>query len=294
MAMRILIIDDFKEWRDEVRLLLQARPEWEVIGEASDGLEAVRKAQELKPDLVLLDLGLPKLNGVEVARRILQLIPEPKILIVSQESDADVAQGLLRLGVSGYVFKMHAGKELLAAADAVLQGKQFVSSGLENRHPSQDGAQSDLSFHFEFDSENKIFRAKFHGHVTDESIKHFYQTVASRVAANDFRASILDFSGTASFHVTKDAVLDLAALAPADPTVSRPRVIVAPNTLIFVLARLFQMTGKATRPNLHVVRKLSQAFDLLGVTAPRFEPFEPRFPILPPPTPPGCVGGVPG
>jgi hypothetical protein len=129
---------------------------------------------------------------------------------------------------------------------------------------------SNVSFHFEFDPENKIFHAKFHGPVTDESIKYFYHTVASRVAANDFQGSIVDFSEATSFHVTLHTIRELAALPPVDPELSRPRVVVAPNSLIFGLARMFQILGQETRPNLHVVRKLSQAFTFLGVAPPRF------------------------
>jgi hypothetical protein len=138
---------------------------------------------------------------------------------------------------------------------------------------------SNISFDFEFDPENKIFHAKFHGPVTDESIKYFYDTIVSRVSANDFRASIADFSEATSFHVTLNMIRELAALTPADPEVSRPRLIVAPTNLIFGLARMFQIIGQATRPNLHVVRKLSEAFAFLGVDTPRFQPFTPRFPI---------------
>jgi DNA-binding NarL/FixJ family response regulator len=279
MSIRVLVVDDFEDWRKKVRLLLQARPEVQVIGEASDGLEAVQKAEELKPDLILLDIGLPKLNGIEAARRIRKLVPESKIVALSQETDAALAQELFNLGISGYVVKGRAGRELLTAVGAILQGKKFVSSGLEDRNPSRDELKSNISFHFEFDPENKIFQAKFHGLITDESIKYFYQTVASRVATNDFRASIVDFSDATSFHLTRDAIRELAALPPADPQVLRPRVIVAPNILVFTLARLFQAIGNAARPNLHVVRKLPQAFALLGVATPCFQPFEPRFPI---------------
>jgi DNA-binding NarL/FixJ family response regulator len=110
--------------------MLQERPELQVIGEASDGLEAVQKAEELKPDLILLDIGLPTLNGVDVSRRISMVVPDAKILVVSQNNDADVARAVLSDGASGYVLKLDANRELLRAVEVVLQGGQFVSTGV--------------------------------------------------------------------------------------------------------------------------------------------------------------------
>jgi CheY-like chemotaxis protein len=112
---------------------LQKKPELHILCEVSDGLEAVQKAQELKPDLIVLDIGLPTLTGIEAARRIRKLSPESKILFLSQESSADAVQEALGLGALGYVVKAHAGSELLPAVEAVLQGKQFVGSGLSGR-----------------------------------------------------------------------------------------------------------------------------------------------------------------
>jgi CheY-like chemotaxis protein len=106
----------------------------QIVGEASDGLEAVQKAEELHPDLIVLDIGLPTLTGIEAARRIRKLSPEPKILFVSQESSADVVQEALSLGALGYVVKAHAGSELLAAVGAVLEDRQFISGGLSGHH----------------------------------------------------------------------------------------------------------------------------------------------------------------
>jgi CheY-like chemotaxis protein len=125
---RTLIAYDYADWRRRARLLLQARPEWEVIAEASDGSEAVQKAEELKPELVLLDIGLPKLNGIEAARRIRQLSPSSKILFLSLNNSPDVVQAALGTGGLGYVHKTDARSELLPAVDAVLRGKQYVSS----------------------------------------------------------------------------------------------------------------------------------------------------------------------
>jgi DNA-binding NarL/FixJ family response regulator len=113
----------------------------QVIGEASDGLEAVQKAEELKPDLILLDIGLPTLNGIEAARQIRKLAPESKILFVSQESSADLVQEALSLGAWGYVAKTRAGSELLVAVEEVLHDRRFVGTGWEVRFADATGAQ---------------------------------------------------------------------------------------------------------------------------------------------------------
>ena len=101
-----------------------------IIGEASDGLEAVQKAEELNPDLILLDIGLPKLNGIEAAHRISRLVPAAKILFVSQENDKDIVAAALSNGAKGYLRKQNAGTELLSAVEVVLRGNRFVSEGL--------------------------------------------------------------------------------------------------------------------------------------------------------------------
>jgi DNA-binding NarL/FixJ family response regulator len=132
LLIRILVVDDFEDWLRQVRLLLQARPEWQVIAEASDGSEAVQKAEELKPDLIVLDVGLPNLNGIEAARQIRQRSPDSEIIFLSQNSDLDVVRAALDTGALGYVRKIDAGRELLLAVDAVLRGKQFVSSSLKD------------------------------------------------------------------------------------------------------------------------------------------------------------------
>jgi DNA-binding NarL/FixJ family response regulator len=127
----ILIVDDYERFRQVVRSILEQRGNLEVIGEASDGLEAVQKAKELQPDLILLDISLPKLNGIQVAKRLRDLVPHTKILFVSVESSSDVVREALNMGGSGYVHKLHVGSELLSAIETVVGGKRFVSSGLE-------------------------------------------------------------------------------------------------------------------------------------------------------------------
>lgn len=121
------MVDDYEPFRRFVCSTLGERPGFQIVGEASDGLAGIRQAEELQPDLILLDIGLPTLNGMEAARRIRKLAPDAKIIIVSQESSADVVQEALSLGASGYVVKTRAATELLAAVEAVLMGKHFVS-----------------------------------------------------------------------------------------------------------------------------------------------------------------------
>jgi DNA-binding NarL/FixJ family response regulator len=125
---RILVVDDVEVWRHEIRSILE--PEFQVVGEASDGLEAVRKAQQLKPDLILLDLGLPFLNGIEAANRIRQVVPGTKIIVLTQNRDKDIVQTALSTGAHGYVLKTDAASELLPAIKAILRGETFVSSGI--------------------------------------------------------------------------------------------------------------------------------------------------------------------
>ena len=135
------MVEDSEPFRRFICSTLRKKPELQIIGETSDGLEAVQKAEELQSDLIVLDIGLPTLNGIEAARRIRKLAPQSKILFVSQESSANVVQEALSLGALGYVVKAHAGSQLLAAVGAVLEDRQFVSSGLSG-HPFTDASDS--------------------------------------------------------------------------------------------------------------------------------------------------------
>src|SRR5215469_9481953 len=127
---RVLIVDDNERWRRFIRRTLLAYDKLQVIGEVSDGLEAVEKAQQLQPDLILLDIGLPKLNGMEAARRIREVSPTSKILFVSENRAWELAEEALRVGTSGYVVKSGAASELLAAIWAVLGGNQVLRPSL--------------------------------------------------------------------------------------------------------------------------------------------------------------------
>jgi DNA-binding NarL/FixJ family response regulator len=135
---RVMVVDDSEPWREFVLSSLRPAKTLRVVYEASDGLEAVLKAEELKPDLILLDIGLPSLNGIEAARRILLRASQSKILFMSQESDPEVVQAALSAGGRGYIVKSHAGSEMLAAIEAVVRGEQYLSQGLAEASEIRD------------------------------------------------------------------------------------------------------------------------------------------------------------
>jgi DNA-binding NarL/FixJ family response regulator len=135
-SVRVLLIDDYAAFRDLLRTILERRPELEVVGEAASGLDGIEKAQALRPDLIVLDLGLPDIHGIEVTRRVQSLSPKPKILMVSANRSMEIVDEALRSGADGYVLKSDAQMELLHAVDLVLQGTQIVSTSLMSRGES--------------------------------------------------------------------------------------------------------------------------------------------------------------
>src|SRR5271154_7162734 len=130
---RVLVVDDFVPWRNYLVAKLGENPALQIVGSASDGPEAVLKAAELHPDLILMDVNLPELSGIQAAARIRGLSPESKILFVSQILDFDVALAALNVGGFGYVVKSDAESELLTAVEAMMSGKRFVCARMANR-----------------------------------------------------------------------------------------------------------------------------------------------------------------
>ena len=128
--LRVLVVEDFEPFRNFVCSALQETAEYRVVATASDGVEAIRKAEESQPDLILLDISLPKLNGLEAAKQLCVVAPRAKILIFSQIKDPDVTQSALNDGCSGYVLKSDASHELLPAMKAVFRGERFISRRL--------------------------------------------------------------------------------------------------------------------------------------------------------------------
>jgi DNA-binding NarL/FixJ family response regulator len=120
-AVSILVADDFSPWRAKVRDILRARPQWTIACEACDGQQAVQKAAALRPDVVLLDLGMPGLNGIEATKKIRERSPESRVVILTQCSDPDIKDVSLQVGAEAYVVKTKAASELLPTIEAALR-----------------------------------------------------------------------------------------------------------------------------------------------------------------------------
>jgi DNA-binding NarL/FixJ family response regulator len=129
MAIRILIVDDHPVVRHGLRNLLEVQAGWEVVDEAADGLEALEKADRLNPDVILLDVSMPKMNGLEACRLIRKAVPASEVLIVTQHDSPQMMREALDAGARGYVVKSNAGRDLLAAVEAVSQHKPFTLGG---------------------------------------------------------------------------------------------------------------------------------------------------------------------
>jgi len=129
-----------------------------------------------------------------------------------------------------------------------------------------------VPYHFDFDPTNRILRCRFEGRVTDKALKEFFRLAAEHAARIDPRGAVTDLSAVTSFEVSPQTIRELAKEAPALSNPDRHRCVVASSPQIFGMVRMFEIAGEATRPNLHVVRTIEEAWSILDVEAPQFSP----------------------
>lgn len=134
-TVRVLVVDDYEPWMNFVSAVLATAPQLQVVGQARDGLTALQKVVELKPDLVVLDIGLPDISGIEVAQQILEWSPEVRILFLTENTAPEIVRAALLTGAQGYVVKSFAGRELMPALDALLLDCYFVSAAANHFGP---------------------------------------------------------------------------------------------------------------------------------------------------------------
>lgn len=130
LGVRVLVVDDAAHWRKFVDFILRIDPELEIVAEADSGNEALRKAEQLEPEVVLLDIGLPEMSGIEVCQRMLRRHPQTRIVFVSQQTDDEIVHEALRIGATAFVAKSDAASQLVTAIRSALKGKAFLSRSL--------------------------------------------------------------------------------------------------------------------------------------------------------------------
>lgn len=187
MSLSVLIVDDYEPFRRFICSTLE-NPRFRVIGQASNGLDAVRDARKLQPDLILLDVGLPQLSGIEAAKRISKVAPHSRILFISQEDSCDIVQRALSLSL-GYVHKSRVFTDLLPAIESVLAGRQFVSSSLGvNQATDETNTQAHIWHEVEFYSKDARLIESVAGFLSP-AVKNRYAAIV--IATESHRAGLI-------------------------------------------------------------------------------------------------------
>jgi DNA-binding NarL/FixJ family response regulator len=212
-AVKILIVEDHEPFRRHFRSTIEQRGGFQVIGEASDGLEGIQKAKELQPDLIVLDIGLPKLNGLEAAREVHRLVPFAKILFVSQEFSFDLVEAALRSGASGYVHKSRAESDLLPAIESVLRGKYFVSGVMRGAFGDATANRAAIRHEVKFCSDDAVCIQSFTS-FTDSTLKAGKTAIV--IATESHRSAVLQALSTRKWDV--DRAIRAGILRPFDIT----------------------------------------------------------------------------
>jgi len=127
-ALRVLVVDDHELVRRGLKSILETHPNWMVVGEATTGREAIEKAQALKPEVVILDMSMPELNGLEATRGILKVVPNARVLVLTQHDSEQLVRSFLQAGAQGYLVKSDAARDLVPAVESLERGRPFFTS----------------------------------------------------------------------------------------------------------------------------------------------------------------------
>lgn len=169
---RVLIAEDHRTVREGLEMILKAQPDIEVVGEAGDGQAAVELAKALNPDIVIMDVSMPQLNGLKATRELQRTLPNVKVLTLTRHQDDGYLQQLLRAGVSGYVLKQSSSTELLHAIRVIAGGGQYVDSALTHRvvgsFVEKSGARSTTPQREPSERESEVLRLIAWGHSNKE------------------------------------------------------------------------------------------------------------------------------
>jgi DNA-binding NarL/FixJ family response regulator len=169
--LRILLGDDHKIIRAGLRLFVNEQADMEVVGEADDGVEAVRLALQLRPDVVVMDISMPKLDGLKATRKLKELCPEVKVLTLTRHTDDGYLQQLLQAGTNGYLLKQSAPDELVRAIHAVVNGKAYLDPAVTEKVVGKLGRRAPLDTHLEMrlsGREDEVLRLIAQGYLTKE------------------------------------------------------------------------------------------------------------------------------
>ncbi len=181
---RILLADDHTIVRQGLAHLLQAQANFEVVGEASDGRMALEKAMELKPDVIILDIAMPLLNGIEAAKRIRKVLPKTKVLILSMYSHEHYIHELLETGISGYLLKDSSGRDIISAIHAAMRHETFLSPSISKKvvdtylSPRKTSCREER-FKQLSDREREVFQLIAEGHSTRQIADSLFVSVST-------------------------------------------------------------------------------------------------------------------
>lgn len=180
--MRVLVVDDHTLVREGIRLLLESAPYIEVVGEAGDGLEALEKVRQLKPDIVLMDVAMPRLGGVEATKRIKQEFPSVQVLALTIHDNEEYLFQMLQAGACGYVLKKARPEELIAALEAAERGEVYLSPGMakslvEDYLKRVEAGEEEDSYHRLTDREREILKLIAEGYTNPEIARMLHLSV---------------------------------------------------------------------------------------------------------------------